>query len=87
MVDFDSVIDVGTYEDFKDNVLAVVYLERPIQLKLVSFPIVAKRQVIDRQWAVEIQQDLGGFFDHDLMHAFTRPVNEDLYGRVLIHAS
>lgn len=52
MFDFDAVIDSGTYDDFKECVFAVVWLEPPVRI--------VRR--LKAMWTLEHGQDLQAMY-------------------------
>lgn len=63
MFDFEAVIDTGTYDDFKECVLAVVSLPPLLQFSFISAPIQASGRRIDARWTVELEQDLQAMYN------------------------
>jgi hypothetical protein len=83
--DFDCAIEEGTYDDFKECVLAIVYLERIVELHLTSTPISGMVHRLNARWVQETDQELQAMYDIRaeavLVDALRNALNHEVQGR------
>lgn len=75
MTHFDCVIEHGTVDDFKECVLAVVYLPPdPVAftMRITSMQVYGTRRALNAFWSAEVDQDIQACYSRGAMRMLAK---------------